>query len=311
MNCEAKQKGGGAIYIDAAVGEATINASFKNCKAALSGGALTVASVICNDVPRVAEETGKTVKMTTRTNHLILDGARFENCKTLVTGSETEGMGGAVHLSAETHTVDILNCTFIDCSSANNKTNASGGAICFGYYNLADNFKATAEGGDSYWTAAMTNSEKTEEWGEARRGHFYTWESTQSDGTVKKTNRTTFGTVNITDTTFTNCSAGFHGGAFMVRTGACITDLNCTGLTIDGCIAQDRGSAIFFNNCVVGTADFDDCLIKNCKITNPDSQFGGTMTTVGTTTMALTVKNCQFLNNISYDSGGGLYWNAG
>ena len=302
--------------MDAAVGEATIKGYFENCSAYWDGGAIVVTSVKCDGVPKVKGD--KTVYMTTRTNHLNLDGARFYNCTSTITGSEYYGNGGAVHVSAQTHTFDVTNCWFEGCSSANTITNASGGGLTIGYYNLVDNFKDTDEGGDSYWTAGMINQDmdgdgdqdNDDEWGGGRRSDFYTW-IVESDGTTKSTNRTTLGTVNISGTTFKDCSSGFQGGGFMVRTGSCITDLNVTNVTIDNCSTQDRGSAVFFNNCIVATADFEDCIIQNCKITNPESLFGGTLTTIGTTTMVLTVKNCQFLNNISYDSGGGLYWNSG
>jgi hypothetical protein len=94
--------------------------------------------------------------------------------------------------------------------------------------------------------------------------------------------RITFGTVNIgsttsKNTTFKNTINTYQGGGFLVRTGCAIEDLNVTDVVIDNCDVNDKGSAVFFNNCNIGYCDFLRCTFKNCDVLQTEDQGGGTV----------------------------------
>lgn len=313
--CYAKKNDGGAIMLDAALGNVQIATEFINCYAKENGGAIALRSAKFTEVPRLTSEaTPRIVHMFSRTNTLDLSGSRFTGCYTTITDSDTEGRGGAVDISAEVARVFMDGCRFDSCYSLNNKTSASGGAVCFSYANVPDNFKDTSKGGDSYWTADMTLDGATEESGGARRSYTYDWSSTDTDAngnevTTVKT-RTTIGPVSITNTTFTNCTAGFQGGAVLFRTGSCADSLTMTDVTIDNCSGAVQGGALMFVNTLIPVANLTRVTISNCKTLTP-GEAGGILRTVGQTTMVLTLDDCEFRYNQSADSGGGLYWNAG
>ena len=124
--------------------------------------------------------------------------------------------------------------------------------------------------------------------------------------------RTTFGRVVFYDNTvFMNNKNTIQGGGFIVRTGCSIEDLDVTDTVFDGNQVADKGSAVFFNNCIVATADFNNCTFKNNKVTDSIYSGGGTFRTVGQTSSKMTIDGCKFLDNAANQAGGGIYWNAG
>ena len=149
--------------------------------------------------------------------------------------------------------------------------------------------------------------------GTYRTSHQGWWmeDDTVADGGYYR-QRTSFGAVNIGNSTkFINTKNTYQGGAFIVRTGCAMESLRMTDSTIDNCEVADKGSAIFFNNCIVGTADLLRCTISNCRVLETIHQGGGTVRTVGQTSIALTLDTCEFIGNQGNQAGGGLYWNAG
>ena len=124
--------------------------------------------------------------------------------------------------------------------------------------------------------------------------------------------RITFGNVYISnDTIFKNASNTHQGGGFIVRTGCCMEDLTVNDTTFDNNSVTDKGSAVFFNNCIIGATKFNNCTFMNNKVVNSIYSGGGTFRTVGQTSSQMTLDGCKFLDNVANQAGGGIYWNAG
>lgn len=300
-------RSGGAIAFGGTFGKVTINADFTDCTAERDGGAL-------NFVSGLIRNTGNYGRMHT----LNLTGCTFTRCIATGTYDDNEkdpsdwyaGSGGGVYIGIQVQNVNITDCTFNGCEAKGGYTNLAGASVCFGYTNVGDHGTEYSGQPDRPWLTAMTWTESGVTKGTDAREVTQGWAMT-SDGTTTWRQRTTFGTVNVTDCDFLNAKNTYQGGGFIVRTGTAIEDLNVTNTTFDNCDVADKGSAVFFNNCIVGYADFVNCTIKNCDITDTITEGGGTVRTVGQTSLVLTFDGCKFLDNNGNIAGGGIYWNAG
>lgn len=121
-------------------------------------------------------------------------------------------------------------------------------------------------------------------------------------------------------------------------------------LNIDKCFARDAGNAVYLGATVIPKLDMSDCTVQNCGFfdaddpnfpdelveiskewfsipsTNPGlvntwltydkesfylgTDYSGTFRTVGNTSCAAQITDCDFNNNRSYSNGGAVYWNA-
>ena len=286
-----------------------------------------------------------------RMHTLNLNNCKFTGCQaTAEYSSTTDGAGGGVYMAIQLQKINISGCTFDKCISKGADTNFAGGGISFAYSNLGDTGTEYSGSPSLPWTDAMqwpkrdssgyivnaggsrildgdnkaivdvskVPSGKTSQivwYGTDARDLTHGWwvEDPNNDGDKSDScwrQRITFGDISIINTTFKDTEA-FQGGGILMRTGSCTESLTVTDTVFDGCIATDKGSAVFYNNCVVGTSNFTNCTIRNCVVQQSLYTGGGTFRTTGQTCTVLTLDRCKFLDNEANLAGGGLYWNAG
>ena len=328
---------GGALYLSDYINEAYITGcTFTGCSSGASGGSISLrgtfgkmeisgctfenstagkdGGAISSETLAVHESSGAGTKFN-RIHTLNLIDNTFTNCRAVGTHDETyDGVGGAVNLAVQLNNLNIDKCYFIGCAAQGgtnvgaDKTNLAGGGLALGYTNLGDNATDPYADPRLPWTDMVTWTENG-----VIKGNDFCAESQgwwlPVEGVYRQ--RTTFGTVNITNSEFRDTVDTYQGGAILVRTGATVEHINMTDSLIDNCEVEDKGSAVFFNNCVLGTVNFLRCTISNCRVTDTISQGGGTIRTVGQTSVVLTLEDCVFENNQANQAGGGLYWNAG
>lgn len=110
--------------------------------------------------------------------------------------------------------------------------------------------------------------------------------------------------------TFTDCVAtGGNGGAVTLT--ARITNFQVNNATFTRCKAGGGGAAIYLGEeCVVGNLVANTTTFNNCQGCTANTNYGGTLRTVGTASVKATLTNCTFSGNTSRD-GAGVYWNSG
>lgn len=341
--CKA-DRSGGAIAFRGNFGKVSITGSdsagtddskktiFQNCEAAANGGAINMETVQQNvDGTWVKDQ--DTYTHYSRTHTLNLSGVKFTSCKARgdytyvdddgITKGSSDGAGGAINLNVQLQNLNLNHCEFDGCESGGQYVNLGGAGICFGYSNVGDtpisdtNNQYQIYGGNPTlkgWNTPATWTEKDDAGKTVTRGtedaRSLTLGFEHEDKGVKYTRqRSTFGDVRIENTTFKN-GKSFQGGGFLIRTGASIENLNVITVRIDNCEASFSGSAVIFQNCTVGAANFTDCTFSNCRVTKAINEGGGTFRSVGQTGTVLNLTRCHFLGNAGNIAGGGLYWNA-
>lgn len=137
-------------------------------------------------------------------------------------------------------------------------------------------------------------------------------DSANTDGTVK----------------FVNCTGYKNGGAIGIygennveayKTRGIYENIAIDNVIIDGCTSTNGSAIMIYNYSAVKTMTLTNSVIRNCHsyvhqrvdgnyVTG--SNYSGTIRTTGPVSCALTIENCDILNNDVWKDGGGIYWNA-
>ncbi len=108
------------------------------------------------------------------------------------------------------------------------------------------------------------------------------------------------GELNITDCTFTNCSAISDDDGGAINSSHSPATLNIVGTAFTNCTASDDGGAIFKNE--AGTLNVTDCTFTDCGATGDD---GGAIM-IDDTGGVLNITNSTFTNCSTFNDGGAL-----
>ncbi len=113
----------------------------------------------------------------------------------------------------------------------------------------------------------------------------------------------------LDDCVFQYCEAGSNGGA--VFTSARYTLIRFNNATFTSCESGGGGSAFYLGEeTVINSFTATGATFNGCKGATNNTNYGGTIRTVGFAAVNATLTNCTFSNNTSED-GAGVYWNSG